>query len=446
MSSNNKRRINIPILIVLIGFLIGILIILAILFEVFAKQSGQGWTEELFEEETSEVIEDTTTIEEEATVVEEQTSNEVETTDTERTELMGDVYDFEYDMLSTTENSNFSPLSLRYAMLALQAGANDEVAQKIGEFNLTTDLDASLEEFQEMMNGIETTEIANGIFIDNGLNNPVIIDSYKEQMQKSLDMEVQDVNFGSGEAQEVINSWVEDKTHGLITEFQVDNSTSAAILNALYYKDKWKYFDEADTDKQIFTTPEGEKEVDMMHSTLKKSSEYILYRWDGYYELELFLENSTLNIILPDEDKTLEEVIEAVRNCEEAPSREKYDSVIVSLPKFKFSTSGSLKELLIQYGLADIFESTPGMFSNMAEQDVYVSDVVQKTTVEVNEEGAEASAVTGVMVKNTALMLDTPTTFEFNVNRPFLFEIWSNDESMGDEELFIGTVVDPTAE
>ena len=139
MSSNNKRRINIPILIVLIGFLIGILIILAILFEVFAKQSGQGWTEELFEEETNEVIEDTTTIEEEATVVEEQTSNEVETTNTERTELMGDVYDFEYDMLSTTENSNFSPLSLRYAMLALQAGANDEVAQKIGEFNLTTD-------------------------------------------------------------------------------------------------------------------------------------------------------------------------------------------------------------------------------------------------------------------------------------------------------------------
>ena len=162
--------------------------------------------------------------------------------------------------------------------------------------------------------------------------------------------------------------------------------------------------------------------------------------------MELFLENSTLNIILPDEDKTLEEVIEAVRNCEEAPSREKYDSVIVSLPKFKFNTSGSLKELLIQYGLTDIFESTPGMFSNMAEQDVYVSDVVQKTTVEVNEEGAEASAVTGVMVKNTALMLDTPTTFEFNVNRPFLFEIWSNDESMGDEELFIGTVVDPTAE
>ena len=432
MEPEKRDKVNLPIVILLIAFVIIAIVIAVIAFIRVKKQIDQGWPDGvvLTEETTVEEIPvDTSTV-------------EVESMEENSMSLEGNIEQFKYDTLSITENSNFSPMSLRFAMLALQAGGNEEVSKLIGEFNQTEDLDTSLDEFQQKMKDLESTgivEIANGIFADNGLNNPLLLEDYKERMKDKLDMEVKDVNFTNGEGQVEIDQWVNENTNGLIDSFPVDDSTSTAILNALYYKDRWRYFDEERTQKADFNTPLEVKEVDMMYSKLDSSSEYELLEGNGYMQLKLYLEHSTMNVYLPNEKVSLQSMIETLKSGDEVVKNE-YDTVYVYLPRFKFDTSVVLTDSLKEYGLSRIFQNEHGMFSNMAENYLVVSDILQKTTIEVNEEGAEAAAVTGIMLRGLSASIAPPVTYEFNANKPFVFEITSEYG----ETMFIGTVIDPT--
>ena len=177
----------------------------------------------------------------------------------------------------------------------------------------------------------------------------------------------------------------------------------------------------------------------MMYSKLDSSSEYELLEGNGYMQLKLYLEHSTMNVYLPNEKVSLQSMIETLKSGDEVVKNE-YDTVYVYLPRFKFDTSVILTDSLKEYGLSRIFQNEHGMFSNMAENDLVVSDILQKTTIEVNEEGAEAAAVTGIMLRGLSASIAPPVTYEFNANKPFVFEITSEYG----ETMFIGTVIDPT--
>ena len=87
----------------------------------------------------------------------------------------------------------------------------------------------------------------------------------------------------------------------------------------------------------------------------------------------------------------------------------------------------------------DMFSDKADLSGITGARDLYVSSVIQKVFVEVNEEGSEAAAATGVMV----MMRSMPAPNQmFNVDHPFIFIIRDKLTGM---VLFQGRVVDPSA-
>jgi serpin B len=111
----------------------------------------------------------------------------------------------------------------------------------------------------------------------------------------------------------------------------------------------------------------------------------------------------------------------------------------VLLPRFKLSGEFDLGETLKAMGMVDAFGAAD--FSGMTGQrDLFISAVVHKAFVDVNEEGTEAAAATGIVVADTAVAHHPPAVFR--ADHPFLFLIRENSTG---SVLFLGRVVDPTA-
>jgi len=146
--------------------------------------------------------------------------------------------------------------------------------------------------------------------------------------------------------------------------------------------------------------------------------------------------------VVEDPLSVLEEVIiNDPEGLSEALDLKKFDEIKVDLriPKFKIEASMPLKENLENLGVITPFSMSDADFSGInGDKDLYLSDVLHKAFLEVNEEGSEAAAATAVIIA-TRMMTAPPPAMHFD--RPFVFFI--KDELTG-LVLFQGRVVDPT--
>jgi serpin B len=113
--------------------------------------------------------------------------------------------------------------------------------------------------------------------------------------------------------------------------------------------------------------------------------------------------------------------------------------VRVLIPRFKMTRRFNLTRTLYAMGMTDVFDAQRADLSGMdgKKGTLFISDVFHKAFVDVNEEGTEAAAATGVAIKRSSIQPPQ----EFNANRPFLFLIKENDTG---SILFMGRVTDPT--
>jgi len=109
------------------------------------------------------------------------------------------------------------------------------------------------------------------------------------------------------------------------------------------------------------------------------------------------------------------------------------------LPKFKMEFSATLNTPLKTLGLKTAFTDNAN-FSGISSTQLCISEVLQKSFVEVNEQGTEAAAVTGIMFDTASMHMECPKPFEMIVDRPFLFTIEDEDT---DAILFIGVINNP---
>jgi len=114
--------------------------------------------------------------------------------------------------------------------------------------------------------------------------------------------------------------------------------------------------------------------------------------------------------------------------------------VAVFLPKFKMAAQFSLAKPLAEMGMTDAFSPSANFSGMDGERDLFISAVVHKAFVDVNEEGTEAAAATAVVVRSMAVMMPRPTPI-FRADHPFIFLI--RDTHSG-SILFLGRMVDPT--
>ena len=137
----------------------------------------------------------------------------------------------------------------------------------------------------------------------------------------------------------------------------------------------------------------------------------------------------------------LEETMSKVTNINSVLKFGYKEKVEVTLPRFKIESKFDLVEPLMKLGMTDMFDESSADFSGMTggnNKGLYVSKVLQKAFVEVNEEGTEAAAATAAIMMGRSRQ---PEPERFTCDRPFMFLIRDNLTGL---ILFSGHVTDPS--
>jgi serpin B len=270
---------------------------------------------------------------------------------------------------------------------------------------------------------------------------------------------VESVDFrGAAEAaRATINTWVEDRTHqrirDLIPPGGVDGETRLVLVNAVYFKGKWVLqFDKTDTvDAPFYLARRKTVQAPLMH----QQGQLRYLGGDGYQAVDLDYEGGELSllVLLPDDRDGLP-ALEArlspamLRSCVAGLADREVD---LFLPRFKLTWGTvNVADYLQTLGLQLPFVRLQADFSGINgyepphEESLYITAVLHKAFVDVNEEGTEAAAATAVTMDLCGCVpSDTQVIPVFRADHPFLLAI--RDKSSG-VLLFLGRVVDPTLE
>jgi serpin B len=244
------------------------------------------------------------------------------------------------------------------------------------------------------------------------------------------------------ESRQIINSWVEEKTKdkikNLIPPGGVDYLTAMVLTNAIYFKGEWKTkFEEKDTELGDFAILEKDKiKVPFMH--LKEGFKY--YEDEKMRVLELPYKGNEISMLvfLPRETEGIKELENTLtaETLNVLLSKMQMEKIDVYLPKFKIVWGTFvLNDALIALGMPDAFKEREADFSgiNGIVNDLYISGVFHQAFIEVNEEGTEAAAATGVVLSHSL-----PDVF--CADHPFIFIIKDNRSG---SILFMGRVMNP---
>uniref|UniRef100_A0A8C9GAL7 Serpin domain-containing protein n=1 Tax=Pavo cristatus TaxID=9049 RepID=A0A8C9GAL7_PAVCR len=236
------------------------------------------------------------------------------------------------------------------------------------------------------------------------------------------------------------------KIPDLLSEGSVNSMTKLVLVNAIYFKGNWaEKFEEANTADMPFRLNKNErKTVKMMYQKKKFHFGYISDMKTRVLELPYDEREFSMIILLPDDiedDSTGLQKLEKQLTFEKLqewthPEHLYSTDVHVHLPKFELEESYDLKSDLAAMGLLDIFDSAKADLSGMSgAHDLFLSKIVHKAFVEVNEEGTEAAAATAGIA-----MLCMVIEEDFNADHPFLFFIRHNPTQ---SILFFGRYASP---
>lgn len=278
-----------------------------------------------------------------------------------------------------------------------------------------------------------------------------ILDAFKRLIESSFGAKAREVDFETKnkEAIDAINSDISAATKGKIPNLfqQLDINTKLVLANALYFKGLWrsKFKTENTKDAKFKTNDKKEVDVKMMFQKTKLPFGYSEQLKCSAVELAYDKSNSALVILLPDEESSVAELKAKLTATTLKPLLSSLSSLKVELwlPRFKIESTLPLIPALTKAGITKIFDPNSADFSGITDHPLglYVGDVIQKAVIEVNEEGTEAAAATGVAFM--ARSLEIPERMEFN--RPFVFFLVSKFQ---DKRiiLFSGTVNNPSEE
>jgi serpin B len=293
--------------------------------------------------------------------------------------------------------------------------------------------------------GAYTLTIANALWGQKGYG---FLEQFQELIEKSYDGRLNEVDFvrAAEAARKTINDWVEKKTNGkiknLIGQGVLNSMTRLVLTNAIYFKGNWaRQFKEDRTKDAPFTLADGQKvDVPMMN----QKAEFGYMETDAFQALEMpYVENElSMVILLPNKFDALDEFEKTLTqdNLAQWLAKIHKREVVVFVPKFKMTSQFSLASVLQSMGMTDALSSDANFSGMDGKRDLFISAVIHKAYVEVNEEGTEAAAATGVVMRLTSV---GPTPIPvFRADHPFLFLIRDN---LTGSILFIGRVANPKA-
>lgn len=342
-----------------------------------------------------------------------------------------------------------SPLSVGYALGMTFNGAEGETKSGIKETldfggMADEDVNRSFKNLTDQLTGMDKTvtmEIANSIWYKNSLT---VKQAFAQAVKDYYDAGIQGLDFSDPASKDIINGWIEEKTHDKIKDM-LDGIPGDAIMylvNAIYFKADWTYqFDKKATKKEPFKLENGEETMtDMMFSKGTKVSVLQTGKFK-YIEIPYGNRQFTMTILLPNDGNRVNDVMDELtaQLLKEYSAQADTVTLEVKFPKFKLEYKKLLNDYLSAMGMERAFTGSaefPGLFEEPL--DAMISRVLHQSFIEVNEEGSEAAAATIVEIIETAYPPQPP---QIVVNKPFVFLI---QEKHTNTILFAGKMMNPT--
>ncbi|XP_007933729.1 serpin B12 [Orycteropus afer afer] len=247
-------------------------------------------------------------------------------------------------------------------------------------------------------------------------------------------MESVDFRKDTEKSRQEINFWVECQCQGKIRELfskdTIDNTTVLVLVNAVYFKAKWEnYFDFENTvDAPFFLNENEKKSVKMMNQKGLFRIGFIEDLQAQILEMRYTKGKLSMFVLLPssssDNVKGLEELerkmtYEKIMSWTTSENMSE-EAVALSFPQFTLEDSYDLNSILQDMGIVDIFDETKADLTGISPSpNLYLSKIVHKTVLEVNEDGTQAYAASGAV----SMARSRPSYVTFNANHPFLFFI-----------------------
>lgn len=363
-----------------------------------------------------------------------------------------------HTMLSSeTKSIVTSPLSVAYllAMIASGCGTDEnslvQPAEEIlsaleGHTTPTSNSSISGLQFREApMNKLLETiieqanncdpmvdfSIANAFFAQKGFD---FYSGYVNYIAEAYHADYDLLDFTSPSALETINAWSNQKTRGLVPKILDEVSPMAVsyLLNSIYFRAPWALpFNKDNTKPENFICDDGtQTQVQMMHQ-----ENPLLYLSFNHMELvQLPFANGAFNmtIVLPKDGWSVEQLTEngigtdlayTLHTLDTNPKR---DLVDLYLPRFSIETTNDLlKEQLHSLGIKSIFAPEKANLTEISPKELYVSNMIQKARIKVDEEGCEAAATSQaeLITTDTGEDPDPVSPIVFRADHPFLYFI-----------------------
>ena len=351
-------------------------------------------------------------------------------------------------------NLFLSPASIATALAMTYAGAGGETAiQMAAALHSTLNADTLAGDFGSLIADLNTAgqnnyslSLADALWGQQGYS---FLAPFLSLMQADYGGGLHQVDFaGATEAaRQTINNWVAQETNNkiqnLIPEGALDSLTKLVLTNALYFKGQWATpFNASLTQNAAFTLGSGSQEqVPTMHAT----NSYRYMQSGSYQVLELPYAGNRLvmDVLLPSAGSGPSGLDASQLPADLNGWLQGLTSqqVAVSLPKFTMTTQFNLNQSLQALGMTDAFTNLAD-FSGISTNPLYISAVIHKAFIDVDEAGTEAAAATAIVMEPTAIMRPIMPPIVFDADHPFLFLI--RDTQSG-SVLFMGQVADPSA-
>lgn len=340
------------------------------------------------------------------------------------------------------ENTLISPLSILCALGMTANGADNEtLAQMENTFGMSVDeLNQYLYNYSQSLPQGDKYKLtlADAIWIRNSEDVAI----QEEFLQANADWYNAGLYQAPFDASTVkdINDWVKENTDGMIQDIldDIQPEDIMYLVNALAFDAEWQtIYAEHQIRDGVFTAADGtEQAAEMMyseeHSYLEDESAtgFLKYYADGCYAFVALLPNegiSTAEYIVSLNGKELQEMLDNVQKT----------TVHAFTPKFQCEYSVEISQPLMSMGMADAFDPQEADFSRMGapgQENLYISTVLHKTYIAVDEKGTKAGAATAVGIDLASAPIDPKYVY---LDRPFVYMLIDCEENL---PVFIGTL------
>jgi serine protease inhibitor len=344
-------------------------------------------------------------------------------------------------------NVFLSPLSATMALGMTMNGARGETFEGMRSALGFGALDrgaigASYRSLIDLLLGLDPhvqMQIGNSIWLRQGFP---LHENFVASSRSLFDAEVTELDFADPGAPAVINRWVSESTNGRIPDIveEIDPAVMLYLINAIYFKGNWtEPFDPRETHDAEFHLREGGRTTVPLMYRSGANVRYVRTEEVEIVDLPYGGEAYSMTLVLPGSGRTVDDLVQALdsQRWNDWISSLHPASIDLYIPRFRLEYEKVLNETLRAMGMETAFHPHDADFGDMSPlgEDLYISDVKQKTFVDVNEEGTEAAAATSVEMRVVSL----PPTFR--ADRPFLVAI---RERLSGTIVFLGAIGDPS--